>query len=530
VVLSVQPDGGLDQPAGVAGCIANAGIDGCQTGRQMGPNRQVAISPSGSHVYAPSNTVRGLMIFERNATTGALTQPAGTAGCVSYDGTGGECATAAGIGIDVFAAVSSADGKQVYLMHNDGVHVFAVQPNGTLAFQSCINDTGSGGCANGRHVINQGQADVTPDGQHLLTNTVGPPFSAPENGLTVLNRDASGNLSSPAGKDACVTNSGQVFDEGAPTADGCFQHPAMLGHGRVEVVDDQRFYVGSLQGNAVVSFKRDFYPVCASKTVDVAYNTSKAVDLTCVDRNGEAIDLEVVAAPVGGSLGGIDQANDRVFYNPFAGFSGADSFTYRGKSGTLVGDTAKVSLNVGAPPVDNDKDGVSPPADCDDNNAAVRPGAAEVPGNGVDEDCVGGDQALPPAKNPAGVDYFFDARNLRFTKVGRLKVTTVPAGATVQVRCIGGKKKGCRFKTKKRTFTKAAAAFSVKGYFNFTKKVRKKKRKIVSKLKKGTKIEITVTAPAMFGKVITFKTRSGKTPTFTVMCLPLGSTKPQKTC
>jgi hypothetical protein len=43
------------------------------------------------------------------------------------------------------------------------------------------------------------------------------------------------------------------------------------------------------------------------------------------------------------------------------------------------------------PPVDRDGDGVSPPEDCDDTNSAVRPGAVEVPGNGLDDDCVGGD-------------------------------------------------------------------------------------------------------------------------------------------
>jgi arylsulfatase A-like enzyme len=44
--------------------------------------------------------------------------------------------------------------------------------------------------------------------------------------------------------------------------------------------------------------------------------------------------------------------------------------------------------------VDADRDGMSPyfgGGDCDDHNAAIGPGAYDVPGNGVDEDCSGGD-------------------------------------------------------------------------------------------------------------------------------------------
>jgi hypothetical protein len=40
---------------------------------------------------------------------------------------------------------------------------------------------------------------------------------------------------------------------------------------------------------------------------------------------------------------------------------------------------------------DRDRDGTPRPLDCDDGNAQVRPGAVDAPDNGVDDDCVGGD-------------------------------------------------------------------------------------------------------------------------------------------
>jgi len=64
-----------------------------------------------------------------------------------------------------------------------------------------------------------------------------------------------------------------------------------------------------------------------------------------------------------------------------------------------------------APPAsdDKDQDGFAPPADCDDSNPAVHPGAPDAQGDGVDDDCDGvPDDGLPDVSPPA-------PRNLRRT-------------------------------------------------------------------------------------------------------------------
>ena len=163
---------------------------------------------------------------------------------------------------------------------------------------------------------------------------------------------------------------------------------------------------------------------------------------------------------------------------------------------------------------DIDADGVPAPADCDDRDPARRPGFIDTPGNGIDEDCTGAD--APYARVFSGVQFAFTVLNSR-TRFTRLRVTSVPEGATIEVRCTGGKKRGCFSGVKRFSVPKGADLKNVRGPV--------KKRKLRAK----AKLEVRILAPDAIGKVVRFTMRSGRRgPAQKSLCLTPGKSKPGK--
>jgi len=130
---------------------------------------------------------------------------------------------------------------------------------------------------------------------------------------------------------------------------------------------------------------------------------------------------------------------------------------------------------------DGDGDGVAPPLDCDDKNAAIHPGAVDKPGDKIDQDCNGKDAAFPVLGARANFSWGFSGSRTALTKV---TVSGLKGGETIKVTCKGS---GCAFKTK--TY----------------KKVKKGTKKLTSLfgrkrlLKTGVKVEVRVTAKDQVG-------------------------------
>ena len=157
--------------------------------------------------------------------------------------------------------------------------------------------------------------------------------------------------------------------------------------------------------------------------------------------------------------------------------------------------------------VDADGDGVSPPTDCRDDDAAIRPGAVDTPGDAIDQDCQGGPAPFPVLDPPVRNRW---AVGNRRTRVVQLVVRTLPATATVEVRCRGPR---CPFKKRK--------VAPRDGTARLTKLFKDRA------LPAGTVIELRALAPGMVGKVVRYRLRTRqRLPRSTRLCLPPGAASP----
>src|SRR5688572_8931589 len=162
--------GDLTQKAGTAGCISDTGSGGlCQDGRELDGPVGVAISPDGKSLYAGAETSDALTIFDRSTATGDLTQKAGTAGCVSDTGSGAACQD--GEALDGVARVAvSPDGEFVYATTSGSNSVAVFDRNtttGELSEVSCVSETGAGVCDDGMALEFPRDLTVSPDGKSV---------------------------------------------------------------------------------------------------------------------------------------------------------------------------------------------------------------------------------------------------------------------------------------------------------------------------------------------------------------------------
>jgi DNA-binding beta-propeller fold protein YncE len=201
--------GAITQPAGAAGCVSETGSGPCADGHGLKEPASVALSPNGRSVYVSSlGASNAVARFNRNKTTGAIAQPAGTAGCVSETGSG-PCADGHGLK-SLYSVAVSPDGKSVYAASFLGNAVARFNRNTTTGAISqpagaagCVSETGAGPCANGHGLNGPISVAVSADGKSVYA------ASALVNAVARLNRGTTaGGITQPAGTDGCVSETG----------------------------------------------------------------------------------------------------------------------------------------------------------------------------------------------------------------------------------------------------------------------------------------------------------------------------------
>jgi hypothetical protein len=198
---------------------------------------------------------------------------------------------------------------------------------------------------------------------------------------------------------------------------------------------------------------------------------------------------------------------------------------------------------------DADGDGVRRPADCDDTNPAIHPGAVDTPDDGVDQDCSGTDatnldvdgdgsprpqdcndndaKIHPGAKEIAGnaVDENCDTLIVPFPAIDglvgnlwapsgsrtvNLKLTAknFPKGTKIGVRCSG---RGCPFKSRSRTVRRSRQTINLHRLLGG------------ARLARGARVDVTFTRSGRIGRVLRYRMGSPGVPTVGFLCRPPGA-------
>jgi DNA-binding beta-propeller fold protein YncE len=432
--------------------------------------RQLAISGDGLYLYAPA-LQGGVLVFQRDPATSGISLLAGANGCITRTGTA-TCGARAQLSDVTPATLLSPNGAQLYVAHTNGIVAFARNAaTGRLTFQSCVNDLGNLGCANGYNVAGIYYAAISPDGQDLVAN-----HGEGAGGLSFIPRAANGNLGRRSGLDSCMTPDGFAYDQSGLRANACRASNAVSAQGGVQFFGNTSFYAGGWPQGRIAAFKRDYYPVCQSRSVTVRRNTAAAIPLTCGDRNGDPVSRSIVQAPGAGTLGAINQAAGSVFYDPFSDFSGADRFTFRATAAGLTSAPASVAITVPAPP-----------------------------------------KKRPKRIRGVSVSYSYLAYSDR-TVLTKLRLNKVPRRVSVRAVCVY---RG------RRCAGKAAKPFSKR---RARRSVSLAERFVNVDLKVGSRIVVRVTKRGMIGAARVVTMRARKAPKITSRCLRPGSQKLRRRC
>jgi DNA-binding beta-propeller fold protein YncE len=231
--------GALSNPS----CIEDSATSECGAATQgLEGATAVAVSPDGRSVYAASRVDNAIVRFDRNLTTGALSNPS----CIK-DTAPGECGSAAA-GLDGPRSLAvSPDGRSVYVASTNANAIVRFDRDastGALSDPTCIDDPVPGECATSADGLRGARSvTVSPDGRSVYV------ASGLDNAIVRFDRNAStGALSRPG----CVKDAESFPNECGAAADG-LEGPASV----AVSPDGGSLYAASDPDNAIVRFDRE---------------------------------------------------------------------------------------------------------------------------------------------------------------------------------------------------------------------------------------------------------------------------------
>jgi hypothetical protein len=504
--------GSIVQKPGFDGCFNEGDVENCRNVDGLaGDGWRLAVSPDGAQVYVAFTVPGGVSIFNR-APDGTLEQKPGT--CISANRTSGTAGVRCKDGNDglatTYVVTISPDGQTVYAGGEGGLTAYRRGGDGGLSQAGCYGATA--GCT----PVAVGLAGIldiapTPDSSEVIAAGYG------SQTVVSFTRDGNSALTARPGVRGCISASG---------SGGKCLALQLAANDWMRIAMDPvrpRFYLTSRIG-MLATVTRDFAPTCDSLDSSTLMNTAMSIPLTCSDVNGDPFAVQMVGAPAAGQVGEI--VNGSVFYNPFGSFVGSDTFSYRAVTSNrpVVGPPATVKVNVVAPSIplpnpsglDNDRDGFTAGQDCNDANAAIRPGAVEIKGNNLDENCDGFAEPFPTLSS--GVVSKWTAKGTRLTLTTLQVTQQFPKGWKAKIYCKG---KHCPFKSKTLKAGKVK-----KGAATVISSLSKSQRRF----RAGQTVDIWVSAPSFNTKVARYELKKGKIPVTQPYCVLPGQTRVQKTC
>jgi hypothetical protein len=152
--------------------------------------------------------------------------------------------------------------------------------------------------------------------------------------------------------------------------------------------------------------------------------------------------------------------------------------------------------------LDRDGDGSSRPQDCNDADAAIRPGAREIAGNGVDENC--DTEVLPFPALPGLVGNLWAPSGSRTMNL-KLTAKDFPRGTRIELRCSGG---GCPSRTMTRTVRRSRSTLNLHSFLGNRR------------LRRGARVELRFTRAGRIGRVHRFRMARPGVPSVDFRCRP----------